>query len=367
MKNTFSAYAPLPEADLARIWKSGLIVLDANVLLNLYCYSPSTRDDLLERLGSVTDRLWLPHQAGAEFYMGRPRVIAQQRTKCDEALKALDQTLKAFYSDTSHPFVSKELRTRLEQAQVALQKEVKSAQQALAKMLTKDDPILARVLALFDGRVGAAPTKEQLEALYAAAATRYKYRIAPGFADDSKPDERKYGDFVLWQQMIQQARVRKMPILFVTDDTKDDWWWEAPDRRALPALRVEMQRESGQSLQMYETLVFTREAKTRLNWKVKEHTLKEISESAAEARKLVDAYQAEFDRLRLLNVTSTGLGNLTHLEDFDRSDIRSTIEAATRYASLTGVGTPMPLFFGTGHLKPGTAPPAAPPTEESSS
>jgi hypothetical protein len=156
-KKMLAAYTPLPESDLARVWKAGLIVLDANVLLNLYCYSSTTRDDLLDGLATVPDRLWLPHQATAEFCLGRPRVIEQQRTKCDEALKALDQALKAFYSDTSHPFVPKDLRRQLEQAQAAVQREVRKAQKELEKMVSKEDAILARVLALFDGRLGDGP------------------------------------------------------------------------------------------------------------------------------------------------------------------------------------------------------------------
>ena len=378
MKKTFGAYAPLPEADLARIWKSGLIVLDASVLLNLYCYSPSTRDNLLDGLASVPDRLWLPHQAAAEFCLGRPRVIEQQRTKCDEALKAFDQALKALYSDTSHPFVSRDLRTRLEQAQVVLQREVKAARQGLDKMLTKDDPILARALTLFEGRVGDCPTQEDRESLYAEAATRYKHRIPPGFADQDKPDDRQYGDFVLWKQMVRQATDRTLPVLFVTDDTKDDWWWKGPGRSAsaLPALRVELEQASGQPFQMYETSVFIREAKARLKWKVKDDTLKEISESATEARRMNAVLEAAFGlvrpdvraelaRLGLLNVTSTGVGTLPHLVGHPGSEVYRTAEAATRYAALTGLGSPTALILGTlnpSPPKPGTTPPAAPTT-----
>ena len=37
-------------------------MIDANVLLNLYRYNESPRDDLLEVLQKVGDRLWVPHQ-----------------------------------------------------------------------------------------------------------------------------------------------------------------------------------------------------------------------------------------------------------------------------------------------------------------
>ena len=390
-----AAYTPLPEADLARVWKSGLIVLDANVLLNLYCYSSTTRDDLLEGLATVPDRLWLPHQAAAEFGLGRPRVIEQQRTKCDEALKALDQALKAFYSDTSHPFVPKDLRKQLEQAQTAIRREVQKALKDLATMASKEDPILARVLDLFDGRVGDGPTQEERDALYADAATRYKHRIPPRFADQDKPDDRKYGDFVLWKQMMRQATDRKVPILFVTDDTKPDWWWKAPGRSAsaLPALRVEMEQASGQPFQMYEASVFIKEAKARLKWKVKDDTLKEVADSATEVRRVNAALEAalgqvapevraELARLRHTALstgmmppyllTSTGVISPALLGTYG-TNVLSTMDPATRYAHalLTGLGSPPALILSG--LSPGpppnpgsapTPPPPAPASED---
>lgn len=382
MKTMLAAYAPLSESDLARVWKTGLIVLDANVLLNLYGYSSTTRDDLLDGLATVPDRLWLPHQAAAEFCLGRPRVIEQQRTKCDEALKALDQALKAFYSDTSHPFVPKDLRAQLEKAQVAVQREVRKAQKELEKMVSKEDAILARVLALFDGRLGDGPTQEERDALYAEAATRYKYRVPPGFADQEKPDHRKFGDFVLWKQMVRQAADRKAPILFVTDDTKPDWWWKAPGRgaSALPALRAEMEQASGQPFQMYEASVFIKDAKARLKWKVKDDTLKEVDDTAKEARRAYSVLEAAFGhvapdvraelaRLRQ-TVGSTGIVTPAIFGPFG-TNVLSTMDPATRYALLTGLGSPTALFFSG--LSPGpplnpgpapTPPPAAPATED---
>lgn len=387
MKKMLAAYTPLPEVDLARVWKIGLIVLDANVLLNLYGYSSNTRDDLLDGLATAPDRLWLPHQAAAEFHLGRPRVIEQQRTKCGEALKALDQALKAIYSDTSHPFVPPELRTQLEKAQAAVQREVQKARKGLEKMLSKEDPILARVLTLFEGRVGDGPTQEEREALYAEAATRYKYRIPPGFADQEKPDDRKFGDFVLWKQMVRQAADRELPILFVTDDTKSDWWWKPPGKAAsvLPALRVEMDQASGQPFQMYEALVFIEEAKARLKWKVKDDTLKEVADNAEVARRaysvLADAlahttpeFRAELLRLHTGTISGAlgpqilGSTNLPpHV--LGNTSLLSTMHPATAYALLTGLGSPAALLYG---LNPGpllsprpapTQPPAPPATE----
>ncbi|NEB93188.1 DUF4935 domain-containing protein [Streptomyces bauhiniae] len=50
---------------------SGLVVLDTNVLLNLYRSNESTRRDTLAALARLRERLWIPHQVLAEFWRNR--------------------------------------------------------------------------------------------------------------------------------------------------------------------------------------------------------------------------------------------------------------------------------------------------------
>jgi hypothetical protein len=51
--------------------RTALVVVDANVLLNLYRYTATTRDDLFAVLSTVGDRLWVPHQVMREFWRNR--------------------------------------------------------------------------------------------------------------------------------------------------------------------------------------------------------------------------------------------------------------------------------------------------------
>ena len=44
-----------------RLWREGMFVVATNVLLNLYRYSRSTRDELLRVLRALEDKLFLPH------------------------------------------------------------------------------------------------------------------------------------------------------------------------------------------------------------------------------------------------------------------------------------------------------------------
>jgi hypothetical protein len=51
------AYRTVTEEEYSSLLTSGLIVLDANVLLNLYRYHAQTRDDLLAVLARLEHRL----------------------------------------------------------------------------------------------------------------------------------------------------------------------------------------------------------------------------------------------------------------------------------------------------------------------
>ncbi len=49
MKDTFHQYLPYTENQIKEIWSSGLIIPDANVLLNVYRYSEETCQQFLSR------------------------------------------------------------------------------------------------------------------------------------------------------------------------------------------------------------------------------------------------------------------------------------------------------------------------------
>src|SRR5438105_2793430 len=62
------SYRTVTDAGYRSLLTSGLIVLDTNVLLNLYRYHQQTRRELLDVLAKVGDHLWIPHHVMVEFW-----------------------------------------------------------------------------------------------------------------------------------------------------------------------------------------------------------------------------------------------------------------------------------------------------------
>ncbi|WP_231662859.1 PIN-like domain-containing protein, partial [Pseudanabaena sp. 'Roaring Creek'] len=75
MKDLFPGYYLPTEEEFIELWKSGIFVLDTNVLLKLYKYDQKTCDDFFKVLRVVSDRLWIPHQVALEFQENRVSTI----------------------------------------------------------------------------------------------------------------------------------------------------------------------------------------------------------------------------------------------------------------------------------------------------
>lgn len=112
MKSSFPGYYRPTKNELTEMWETCLFVLDANVLLNLYRYSPKTREELLDILKGISDRLWVPHQAALEYQRNRIDVIEQQASTYDRIQKLLDNYQKRVTTELHtlagkgrHPFI----------------------------------------------------------------------------------------------------------------------------------------------------------------------------------------------------------------------------------------------------------------------
>ncbi len=91
----FRGYRVPTDADLTGSLRTATVVVDANVLLNLYRYNEATRDDLLGVLRHLGDRLWVPHQVVREFWRNRLGVLASRGTGSEQALTAFTKQQRA--------------------------------------------------------------------------------------------------------------------------------------------------------------------------------------------------------------------------------------------------------------------------------
>jgi hypothetical protein len=289
MRNAFVGYFRPTSDEFYSLWKESVFAVDANVVLHLYRYSLATQRQLEEALSTVKDKLFIPHQAAKEFLRRRLSVIAGQANEYEQACRDLKKIHDKVATRKRHPFLDGEELDALNDLIPKLVTQLESRRDGLMARLS-EDKILEFVSTLFDGRVGAHLTDDEMKALSIVGEERYKKKIPPGYQDaDKEPDEdpyRKYGDFIIWKQLIAKAQELARPPIFVTDDKSEDWWLEQSGRKVgrRPELREEFVREAGQHFWMYTPDRFVEEAGRRSETEVSNEAIAKAVAEIVEVR-----------------------------------------------------------------------------------
>lgn len=283
MRDQFTHYYIPDEDATAAAMKTGLVAPDTNVLLNLYRFQTAARDQLFGALKDVGDRLWIPHQVGLEFQRNRLSVMKEQEEYFDTTLRELHVTLEDFRSKV------RAFKRRLSLSETDIQgieQAISGVDELVGMEIIKgkefnevwlgghaQDEVLARIDTLFEGRVGEPMKPEVLEAARKEGIKRVADKVPPGYKDRDKSDPT--GDYIVWRQLMTEAASRNLPVVFITDDTKEDWVRREHGLTlgARPELREEMNREAGVPLFMLTTEAFLRHAKTYLGAEVSDETV----------------------------------------------------------------------------------------------
>jgi len=285
MKSEFSWYFK-PDADeIERIWRNGILTVDANVLLDLYRYHERTRNSLLESMQNFEGELWLSRQASEEFFRNRNKVIVSSSKTFKEAKDEIEKLRSSIESTVSQlkgnriipADVADQMLEEISPSIHNAQERIEEAKRNHPNFLSEDD-VLEKVAALFDGAIGDKFPDENLATITKEAEERKTNKIPPGYLDDGKDGDRPYGDFFLWRQILDYSKKNSKPILLVTSERKEDWWEKLSGKTTGP--RIELLREAseytGQRVLIYQTDRFLEFSSQRKGQSVDTDAVEEI-------------------------------------------------------------------------------------------
>lgn len=294
MKSAFPGYFPPNDGEFKDIWGTGLFVLDANAILNLYRYSHATRGEFLSVLTELKDRLWIPAQVAEEFLRNRFGVIQDQKSAYDGISKEFDKYHNGFEETlrkySRHPTLdTNRLLDQYRKAMKKLRHELELSEKAHNSSFVVDygnDEILTEVTGIFEGKVGPKYSDKDLESILVEGSKRYADEIPPGYKDADKKGgrTRKFGDLILWKQLLSWSKGHPNPVIFITDDRKEDWWNKNRAGQNLgprPELVEEHFAITGKRIHFYTSEEFLRRAKKTLKSKISAESVKEIKEITA--------------------------------------------------------------------------------------
>lgn len=288
MRDQFSQFYVPNEDTIATAMKTGLVVPDANVLLNLYRFQSGARDQLFGALEKLSERLWIPYQAALEFHRNRLNVIAEQEAyfgktekELTDAIEGLRAKFRAFRARIAlNPENARDIEETITRLGDLVEKVVGEAGGANEVRLHvhASDEVLARIDTLFEKRVGTPMEPGELEEAKKEAERRITERTPPGYIDRKKDDPT--GDYLVWRQLLMEAKARSLPVVFISDDTKEDWYqhFKGMTLGARRELREEMTREAGVHLLMMTTQTFLLHAEAYLDAEVSDETIAQAKE-----------------------------------------------------------------------------------------
>ncbi|HEY4903075.1 MAG TPA: PIN-like domain-containing protein [Candidatus Sulfotelmatobacter sp.] len=286
-----------------------------------------------------------------EYYANRPNVISTGEASHERipqmAREVADGFRKSLDVYRQYRWVEADRWSAILDKAVAEITALLKKEDRVLKEFATQDPVEEQLSVLFTGKVGN-PYAEMHE-VYERAERRLQLSIPPGFKDAAtKKDFRRYGDVVLWFQLLDFAKSKKNPIVLVTGDSKVDWWLNEGSKTAgpRPELVQEMFATSGVTFHMYSPSQFIEHAQKILKPKRKAaglnraiEELREVeSEKLAETMRSVVAglTESELNANQALRLAIQTIGSMPQpssaIEEAIRQgmQVRSNIEETMR-------------------------------------
>jgi len=298
----FEGYLTATDDNFRAVLTNGMIVLDTNVLLNLYRYNPDARRDFFAVLDVIKARIWIPHQVASEFWKNRESASSSFDAELTQATKELQQNkqqtidlIARVANRVSLPADRKsQLNVEIERAFEATRHALDSLKKDDINRLwdTNNDPVLKRIMQIIGNSVGSPLSHEEHAAVAAEGLRRMKEDRPPGFKDKRKNGDLN-GDHMVWHQTIIEAKRRKCDVLIVTGDVKEDWWLPASGgsqpRGPRPELVDELRERADVRLLMLRPEALLRHAKATFDIKVDDASVEAVERVAELEASSVDS------------------------------------------------------------------------------
>src|SRR5699024_8757067 len=158
----FEGYNDPTEAEVVGLLETCPVVLDTNVLLDIYGFEERARILAHDVLGSVDSRLWVLDQVMRELWRNRHSKIARITTPAEPIGALRNELFAIFYSlrpdrerTEEIQIIRETVEKQLDELETAIS-EARGNALDLSKILndTSHDPVLTRQQQILDGSVG---------------------------------------------------------------------------------------------------------------------------------------------------------------------------------------------------------------------
>ncbi|WP_433595148.1 PIN-like domain-containing protein [Lysinibacillus xylanilyticus] len=221
------------------------VVFDTSGLLHLFECSPNLTTKILNNLEKIEDKLWIPEQVHNEYLRNKDKTKQREMNKFKNIFTSYQKKIDSLENefgklniryknfnfngidelDTSLVEGINQIKQKLNQY-----KEARDTDEQENKLLLREEGIETFIQKIIgNGNIGEAFSLEELLSIYQEGEVRFKYAIPPGYKDVGKDDTdnektAKFGDLIVWKEILKIAKESNKNIIFVMEDNKPDWW-----------------------------------------------------------------------------------------------------------------------------------------------
>lgn len=301
MREKFQHHHHLDDESSMKLWTEARFIFDTSSLLNIYRYNDKTRLDFFKTIKFLEQRLWVPHQVAKEFYNNRINVILDQKKKYSELTETLDLSLKSLRDGK----FLKSAFLNVEDIEKAIKPGIEKARKIIEDQKSKHpdlilkDPYLEEIANIIGENIGDEPSCDEFKQLCTQAEERVVNKIPPGYLDNQKPSPQKFGDALIWFEILKYAKTHQHSIIFITDDDKEDWWLKVEGKKLgpRPELREEIKKASGMDFHIINPAFLLEHAEKRLKISISKESIINATTISDELNSVRDQSQQDSDNL----------------------------------------------------------------------
>lgn len=220
--------------------KKHKIVLDTNILLELYRQPANISLDIIDGLKKIANNIFIPRQVYEEYLKNYQKVCGDEKKKYKKVRQELSKLAEKLKQDIDAKFndyrnhnytdiskLQEHLNKKVEEINDLIKDYEKNHEKDIklnTDFLKKDEVNIFVEWLLSENKVGKEFMFSEKMDILKEGKLRFENLIPPGYMYCEKEGSDKYGDLFVWKSIINTAKSENCNILFISNDIKEDWW-----------------------------------------------------------------------------------------------------------------------------------------------
>lgn len=210
-----------------------VVSIDTNILFSLLTVNQKTFDQLysiLEKL-SKSNKLFIPNHVAEEYLLSSDKICREDGKIYAELDKKIEKRFSEFKS------LQNDYKGKVKDYDV-IDKRIQELCIDFKNFFNQQiikvdyDKRLKQIENLFTN-VGKAYTRKKLYKIQKEIDFRYSAFIAPGYEDRTKENGNRFGDCLIWFQIMDYAKDKHKDIIYITLEEKPDWKFDKNFKKEL--------------------------------------------------------------------------------------------------------------------------------------